>query len=536
MKPRIPLCIFILIFCGIQLATAVDSYSYTTEWATNGTGDIAEIIPNYGPISGPAGIASDGVNNIYVIDHVNHEIRKHSLNGNFITKWGGEGTTDGKFAFPYGITIDKEGNVYVADTSNNRIQKFSASGSFMTKWGSQGSDDGQFNSPFGIAVDNAGYVYVADTDNLRVQKFSSSGTYISKWGWTGPGSGEIFEPSGIAVDSSGNVFVTDTSDQRVLKFSPQGQLLKKWGSKGTDFGEFLLPAHIAVDRSGNVYVSDRKGNRVQKFTSDGDYITQWGSEGSNKSQFRGPEGITVDNEDRVYVADSGNYRIQKFSSETTKMISTDDPTGSGGRTDYTLLLLVAGVVVAGVIVVVGKRRGLPRAILTKDPEPPTLGGENIRVVEPHPDPEGQYDIFISFKNLDESGKPTRDSILAREVYDRLSHQGFKLFFSQISLEEVGESAYQAAIDRALDSSRILIAVGTSAENLNARWVRYEWDSFFNDIRGGIKPNGRVFVYVERCDIKTLPRALRQTQVFNREDEGLEKLANFVGNALVARDT
>ncbi|MBL8830389.1 MAG: toll/interleukin-1 receptor domain-containing protein [Planctomycetaceae bacterium] len=142
-----------------------------------------------------------------------------------------------------------------------------------------------------------------------------------------------------------------------------------------------------------------------------------------------------------------------------------------------------------------------------------------------------YDVFISFKNLDRSGKPTRDSVLAREVFDRLSSRGFRVFFSPVSLEKLGVSAYKAAIDKALDASRILVAVGTSTENLDTQWVRYEWDGFFNDILSGVKPDGRVFVYVEGCEPRCLPRALRQSQVFAHADGGLEKLAHFVANAL-----
>ena len=53
--------------------------------------------------------------------------------------------------------------VYVADSSNNRIQKFDSNGNFITKWGTEGTGDGQFSNPDGIAVDSSGNVYVADT-------------------------------------------------------------------------------------------------------------------------------------------------------------------------------------------------------------------------------------------------------------------------------------------------------------------------------------------------------------------------------------
>lgn len=103
--------------------------------------------------------------------------------------------------------------------------------------------------------------------------------------------------------------------------------------------------------------------------------------------------------------------------------------------------------------------------------------------------------------------------------------------SNVSLESLGISEYKKAIDDALDVAKILVAVGTSRENLEWRWVRYEWDSFFNDILSGVKPTGRVFAYVEGVRILDLPRSLRQAQTFIHEDDSLETLSNFITNAL-----
>jgi DNA-binding beta-propeller fold protein YncE len=63
--------------------------------------------------------------------------------------------------------------VYVVDTDNNRVEKFDSNGNFITKWGSNGTADGQFDNPMGIAIDSPGNVYVAD-DNNRIQVFSPS--------------------------------------------------------------------------------------------------------------------------------------------------------------------------------------------------------------------------------------------------------------------------------------------------------------------------------------------------------------------------
>jgi hypothetical protein len=143
----------------------------------------------------------------------------------------------------------------------------------------------------------------------------------------------------------------------------------------------------------------------------------------------------------------------------------------------------------------------------------------------------EYEVFISFKNLSPDGTPTRDSVIARQVYDFLEGKGLSVFLSNVSLERLGISEYKKAIDDALDVARVLVAVGTSREHLEWRWVRYEWDSFFNDILSGFKPSARVFVYIEGVRMLELPRSLRQAQTFVNEAGAMEALFNFISNAL-----
>ncbi len=142
-----------------------------------------------------------------------------------------------------------------------------------------------------------------------------------------------------------------------------------------------------------------------------------------------------------------------------------------------------------------------------------------------------YQVFLSFKNLLADGQPSPDSVLAREIYEHLTRSGYQVFLSNVSLERLGTSAYKKAIDDALDTAKILVAVGTSADHMEAHWVRYEWDSFFNDILSGVKPGGRVFAYVEGVPILELPRSLRQAQTFFHADGSLAALTNFIANAL-----
>lgn len=142
----------------------------------------------------------------------------------------------------------------------------------------------------------------------------------------------------------------------------------------------------------------------------------------------------------------------------------------------------------------------------------------------------EYDVFLSFKNLDESGRPTPDRQLALDLFNFLSHRGLRVFFSEVTLEKQGVSAYKQVIDDSLDSARTLIAVGTSRAHLESRWVRYEWDSFFNDILSGVKPDGRVFVYVDSVPFNQLPRALRQAQCIQHGPDAMDMLYRFIANA------
>ena len=143
-------------------------------------------------------------------------------------------------------------------------------------------------------------------------------------------------------------------------------------------------------------------------------------------------------------------------------------------------------------------------------------------------------VFISVKKFDERGCVTEDSHIANELYDFLTDKNLSVFLSERSLEVLGASAYKKAIDSALDQCQILIAVGTSAGNLSTGWVQYEWDSFINDIISGLKPEGRVFIYVKDVSIALLPRPLRQSQVFQHQPDEMERLYRFISNALESR--
>ena len=88
-----------------------------------------------------------------------------------------------------------------------------------------------------------------------------------------------------------------------------------------------------------------------------------------------------------------------------------------------------------------------------------------------------YDVFICYKESDENGDRTRDSLLAQDIYYQLVEQGRKVFFARITLEDVAGAQYEPYIFAALNSAKVMIVVGTKPEYLNAVWVKNEWSRF-----------------------------------------------------------
>jgi hypothetical protein len=91
--------------------------------------------------------------------------------------------------------------------------------------------------------------------------------------------------------------------------------------------------------------------------------------------------------------------------------------------------------------------------------------------------EKPYDIFICYKETNEDGERTLDSVLAQDVYDELINKGYRVFFSRITLEDKLGVEYEPYIFAALNSAKIMLVFGTSYDFFNAVWVKNEWSRY-----------------------------------------------------------
>lgn len=280
-------------------------------------------------------ITRDTSGNLYVLDTCH--IYKFDSNGGFIKSWGSCGEeTANSMREARGIHFDSvSGALFVTDMEHHRVLKFSQSGQFISKFGSEGTGNGQFKNPVGVTTDATGKIYVVDSDNHRVQVFNSAGVYQSKFGTEGFGDGQLTYPKGVLILSNGKIAVASQNSYRIQIFNADGSWDSAWGVHGTEPNQFLAPASLARDSSDNIFVSDWSLKSIQKFSSTGVYELAIRNSGKTDGKLTNPTGVAYDSAGNLLVLDDGPQygRVQKFTNTGT-YISTPIASGQLGLACY----------------------------------------------------------------------------------------------------------------------------------------------------------------------------------------------------------
>ena len=134
--------------------------------------------------------------------------------------------------------------------------------------------------------------------------------------------------------------------------------------------------------------------------------------------------------------------------------------------------------------------------------------------------EEPYDIFICYKETDSEGKRTLDSVIAQDLYMRLTDKGYRVFFSRITLKSMLGEQYEPYIFAALNSAKIMLAVGTSYEHFHAVWVKNEWSRFLELMK---KDNSkRLFPCYREIDPYDMPKEFAGLQGQNMAEIGADQ--------------
>jgi DNA-binding beta-propeller fold protein YncE len=122
---------------------------------------------------------------------------------------GVSGENNSDLYLPWDVACTSEGHVYVADCGHYCVKVFTMEGEYMTKIGSEGTGRGQFKHLSSICIDSNDYLYTLDMENACVSVFNPRGDFMMQFGTPGQLQGQFNKPRGITVDSEGRVYVSD---------------------------------------------------------------------------------------------------------------------------------------------------------------------------------------------------------------------------------------------------------------------------------------------------------------------------------------
>ena len=215
-------------------------------------------------------VAVDSEDRVYLLVRHQNRVCIYDRDGNFIKAWGEDSIGTGG----HGIAVDRQFNVYVVDWLEHYVRKFTNDGHLIYTLGTRGvgADNGRepwpprqdkwpverlsqlrstgpFNGCTDAAIAPNGDLYISDGyGNARIHHFSADGKLIESWGEPGTGPGEFHCPHGLEIGPDGLMYVSDRENDRVQVFTLDFRFIREI--------EAQHPSDAAVDRDGRMAVCE----------------------------------------------------------------------------------------------------------------------------------------------------------------------------------------------------------------------------------------------------------------------------------------
>ncbi len=311
----------------------------------------AEIDNPFGVIRGPDGC-------IWFCEYTGQRIRRVDQDGIIQTiagsgkkAYSGDGGSAlaASFNLPHEIRFDKVGDLYIVDMMNHAVRKVDSKTGLITTFAGTGEsgysgDDGpankaKLNKPHSIQFGPDGSLYICDIGNHVIRRIDMITNMISTIAGTGePGATPdkapikgtpLWGPRSIDFDRDGHLWLATREGNQVFQFDLKANVIHhmagngKTGFKGNGgpAKEATLkgPKGISIDKKGNIWLADTESHSVRMIdttTGNLELIAGTGEKGDGPDgdpltcKLARLHGIFVDADGSVFIGDSESHKVR----------------------------------------------------------------------------------------------------------------------------------------------------------------------------------------------------------------------------------
>ena len=305
----------------------------------------------FGVIRGPDGA-------LWFCEYTGQRIRRIDTNG-IVTTIAGNGkkgfsgdggpAIEATFNLPHEIRFDKAGDLYVVDMMNHAVRKIdmktgvirTVAGTGQSGWSGDGdlATKAQLKQPHSIQFGPEGDLWICDIGNHVIRRIHTPTGIISTFAGTGtPGvtpdgsdvSGTPLKgPRSMDFDREGNLWLATREGNQLFRFDLKAQRIshmagtgsKGFSSKNGPAKEMTLngPKGVAVDKIGNAWLVDSESSTIWRYRADNGMLERMAGTGEKgdgpdgdplRCKLARPHGIFVDADGSIYIGDSESHRIR----------------------------------------------------------------------------------------------------------------------------------------------------------------------------------------------------------------------------------
>jgi len=255
-----------------------------------------------GTFNKPHEIRFDANGDLYIVDMVNHAVRKIEMKTGILTTIAGTGqpgySGDGgpavkaQFKQPHSIQFGPGGDLYICDIGNHVIRRIDRETGMISTFAGTGkagdTPDGSpiegtpLRGPRSLDFDKEGNLWLATREGNQVFKFDLKAGKIhhvagtGKGGFTGHGGpaveATLSGPKGISVGSDGKVWLADCESHSIRMIDVQTgkiELIAGTGKKGDGADgdslkcEMARPHGVYADANGEIYIGDSEAHKIR---------------------------------------------------------------------------------------------------------------------------------------------------------------------------------------------------------------------------------------------------------------------------------